>query len=174
MSEKVTTPFRYRDIGTKTLITNEIGDYGLFDKGIVERMFLKKLTNDEESFLSDLLIQFDKSQKWKLLSLSKRIKDKVHIGRKKISYIIIIPTLRCDLSCSYCQVSRAPINAEGFDWDRSKVHEFEKFLGTLDVEKVKIEFQGGEPTLRPDLIKEVIDICEKKFSESELLFAQIL
>lgn len=174
MSEKVTTPFRYRDIGTKTLLTNEIGDYGLFDKGIVERMFLKKLTNDEESFLSDLLIQFDKSQKWKLLSLSKRIKDKVHIGRKKISYILIIPTLRCDLSCSYCQVSRAPINAKGFDWDRSKVHEFEKFLGTLDVEKVKIEFQGGEPTLRPDLIKEVIDICEKKFSESEFVICSNL
>lgn len=34
----------------------------------------------------------------------------------RLDYLILVPTLRCNLSCSYCQVSRAPIDKAGFDW----------------------------------------------------------
>lgn len=34
----------------------------------------------------------------------------------KMNYLILVPTLRCNLACGYCQVSRAPENARGFDW----------------------------------------------------------
>ena len=39
----------------------------------------------------------------------------------------------------------------------------------MKTDRIKIEFQGGEATLRPDLIKQVIDICEGKFSEAEFV-----
>ena len=51
MNTKVTTPFRFRDIGSKTLLTNEVGDFGMFEKGIVQRLetsFISKTDRKEE------------------------------------------------------------------------------------------------------------------------------
>lgn len=65
----------------------------------------------------------------------------------KIDYLILVPTLRCNLSCSYCQVSRASENAQGFDWSSKIEAAVLIFLDSLDTKKIKIEFQGGEPLL---------------------------
>jgi His-Xaa-Ser system radical SAM maturase HxsB len=166
---KKLTPFRFRDIGTKTLLTNEVGDYDFFEPGIVEKILSDKISQNEQSRLGDMLIRFDNKQNWKLLTLAKRLKDKLNFENKGVSYLLIIPTLRCDLSCSYCQVSRAPLKANGFDWNDNIIESFKKYLDKIDTKKMKIEFQGGEATLRPDLIKKVIDICETKFPESEFV-----
>lgn len=73
-----------------------------------------------------------------------------------LDYIILVPTLRCNLACSYCQVSRASIAAKGYDWSPETLAAIKKIVTALEAPSVKLEFQGGEPTLRPDLIREVI------------------
>jgi His-Xaa-Ser system radical SAM maturase HxsB len=78
-----------------------------------------------------------------------------------LDYLILVPTLRCNLSCSYCQVSRAALGARGFDWSEETVAHVERILDSLETESVKIEFQGGEPTLRLDLIARIIARCER-------------
>lgn len=75
----------------------------------------------------------------------------------ELNYLILVPTLRCNLACSYCQVSRAAENASGFDWSAETLADVQSLLTNLSAASVKIEFQGGEPTLRPDLLKAVID-----------------
>jgi len=74
-----------------------------------------------------------------------------------LDYLILVPTLRCNLACSYCQVSRANEGAQGFDWSEKTLAAIQKLVGSLNVPAAKIEFQGGEPTLRPDLIRTVIE-----------------
>jgi len=74
-----------------------------------------------------------------------------------LDYLILVPTLRCNLACSYCQVSRAPIEAEGFDWSDRTLTAVLDLVHGLEARAVKIEFQGGEPTLRPDLLRAVMD-----------------
>lgn len=79
-----------------------------------------------------------------------------------LDYLILVPTLRCNLSCSYCQVSRAAVSSNKHDWSAATLAAVLRLLGTLDSARpIKIEFQGGEPTLRPDLIQAVIDACER-------------
>jgi His-Xaa-Ser system radical SAM maturase HxsB len=85
-----------------------------------------------------------------------------------LDYLILVPTLRCNLSCSYCQVSRAEISRKGFDWDEPTLAAVLTQLDQLESSRVKIEFQGGEPTLRPDLIQAVIDRCER-FEEKQFV-----
>ena len=75
MKTKVTTPFRFRNVGPKTLLTNEVGDFGMFEEGIVERILNCTLTEEEESRLSDLSIHFEEEQDWKLLSLTRPGKE---------------------------------------------------------------------------------------------------
>lgn len=74
-----------------------------------------------------------------------------------LDYLILVPTLRCNLTCSYCQVSRASAEASGYDWSDKTLSAVLKLVSSLEAKAIKIEFQGGEPTLRPDLIRTVIE-----------------
>jgi His-Xaa-Ser system radical SAM maturase HxsB len=78
-----------------------------------------------------------------------------------LDYLILVPTLRCNLSCSYCQVSRVGLLQPGFDWSDETLVSVLNLLDGLPTERIKIEFQGGEPTLRPDLLRAVIERCER-------------
>lgn len=69
---------------------------------------------------------------------------------------IIVPTLHCSHSCRYCQVSRS-LESDGFtisidDLEKACDSVFESPSPTLTV-----EFQGGEPLLRFDLIRHAIE-----------------
>ena len=85
-----------------------------------------------------------------------------------LDYLILVPTLRCNLSCSYCQVSRAGLGARGFDWSEETLAAVLDVIDRLPGERIKIEFQGGEPTLRPDLIRAVIERCDR-FEEKQFV-----
>src|SRR3546814_11176144 len=77
------------------------------------------------------------------------------------SDLILVPTLRCNLSCSYCQVSRVNADRSGFDWSEDTLAAVLACLDRLDTDRIKIEFPGGEPTLRLDLIAAVIVRCTR-------------
>ena len=75
-----------------------------------------------------------------------------------INYAILVPTLRCNLSFSYgCQVSRANQDAKGYDWTNQNLKAAINFIAEKATPGIKIEFQGGEPTLRLDLLRSIID-----------------
>lgn len=82
-----------------------------------------------------------------------------------LGYIILVPTLRCNLMCDYCQVSRAAETAKGFDWDDAKLAQVIELLDRQSVTEIKIEFQGGEPLLRLDLLEAVRTFCRNKFKK---------
>ena len=87
----------------------------------------------------------------------------------QISYVILVPTLRCNLSCSYCQVSRASARATGYDWTPEIQTDLEHFLSGLDTETLKVEFQGGEPLLRLDLLQQTREFCREHFKSTEFI-----
>ena len=108
-------PFRFREISKKTLITNEIGDYKIFDKGVVTNFFSNSITKTININFKNLMLYMMKIKYGK----SHQFQTKLKKVRKNnsLNYIIAIPTLRCNFSCSYCQVSRASVNSKGYDWD---------------------------------------------------------
>ncbi|MCI1677607.1 MAG: His-Xaa-Ser system radical SAM maturase HxsB [Ewingella americana] len=73
---------------------------------------------------------------------------------------MIVPTLRCDHTCKYCQVSRAAVGADGYDLDSSLIPEIVNTIKRLGSAPYKIEVQGGEPLLRFDLVQKIYHECE--------------
>lgn len=88
---------------------------------------------------------------------------------KGLSYFILIPTLRCNLMCDYCQVSRAAETATGFDWNNAQLDQVISLLDQQSADEVKIEFQGGEPLLRLDLLEAVRSFCRLRFTSAEFV-----
>ncbi len=80
--------------------------------------------------------------------------------RDKPSLIMVVPTLRCDHNCRYCQVSRAPLS--------SRVHDIQvspqvvaKFIASAAAQKFKLEVQGGESLLALDFIYSLVSSLNK-------------
>jgi len=75
---------------------------------------------------------------------------------------IIVPTLQCAHSCRYCQVSRAPAGGDTHSMSTSDLDAacdtiFESASPTLTV-----EFQGGDPLLRFDLVERAIQRIRRR------------
>lgn len=105
----------------------------------------------------------------RLFALSEKAQEAARRAEvDRLDYLILVPTLRCNLSCSYCQVSRAPVDQPGFDWSEETLGHVIRLLEALDTPSIKIEFQGGEPTLRLDLVEAVIAACDR-FGEKQFI-----
>ncbi|HBI7534081.1 TPA: His-Xaa-Ser system radical SAM maturase HxsB [Escherichia coli] len=73
---------------------------------------------------------------------------------------MIVPTLRCDHTCKYCQVSRASVTADGYDLNPELIPQIVSTIKKLGTPPYKIEVQGGEPLLRFDLVQSIYHECE--------------
>jgi His-Xaa-Ser system radical SAM maturase HxsB len=68
---------------------------------------------------------------------------------------IIVPTLQCAHSCRYCQVSRA-LTDEGHTMSRDDLYAACENIFESPSKTLAIEFQGGDPLLRFDLVRDAI------------------
>lgn len=80
---------------------------------------------------------------------------------------MIVPTLRCDHTCKYCQVSRAAVGAKDYDLDADLIPLIVKKIRTLASPPYKIEIQGGEPLLHFDLIQLIYEQCEQALGSAD-------
>lgn len=142
--------------------TRDVSEVGKFVSNASGRFYLKprNSTEADQEFLvaNGFAIAADDRLAWH----SHHARVLARLAKpEKLDYLILVPTLRCNLACSYCQVSRAPLRASGFDWDEKTTSAIEEMLDGLATNAIKIEFQGGEPTLRLDLVKRIIDRCDR-------------
>lgn len=87
--------------------------------------------------------------------------------REGPSLHIFVISLRCDHSCQYCQVSRASLSAKGKDMDPAHALLALDRVFESDAPELTIEFQGGEPALRFDLVRTVVEAAmERAIRES--------
>ena len=161
--------FMFKELGDRTLITTDLGEPAFYENGIVDRFFQGELLMGERDALSNQSIIIEPNERWKWLSMINRHRKKYATGSPRLSYLIVVPTLRCNLSCSYCQVSRAPVNAKGYDLSEENVERLESYIEANGQDGMKIEFQGGECTLRLDLIERIIEFTERCFRNAEFV-----
>lgn len=162
-------PLRFRRLPDDSLVfANEAGQFFKSNDAFLQRLSSNELSKSDNAFLADRAMASradgDLNETAFLHRLAGRLRKPT-----ELSYLILVPTLRCDLACSYCQVSRAALNAKGFDWSEETLSRVLGYIGDSNSKKIQIEFQGGEPTLRIDLMTAVIEFCRTKFEECRFI-----
>lgn len=154
VDERTVERLRTRPLLGGVLVSDCAGRFMLAETSLADRLHRSAFNpGDVELLQAQGLIPRDRLGRLALVYARERRR----LISNKLDYLILVPTLRCNLACSYCQVSRAGLDTIGFDWSDETLKAVLARVAALDVKSVKIEFQGGEPTLRPDLIAAVID-----------------
>lgn len=149
-------PFFSSQIEDSMLLTNSAGEHAFISKNEYD-----KLIKDPDS-CSNETINLLKSRFFLIEdSYEKRFDFIYDIKyRTKHSYLeneslllMVVPTISCNCSCVYCQVNSRKNDAKENDMSLKTALAFCDFVFALPHKNIKIEFQGGEPSLRFDTIE---------------------
>lgn len=162
-------PLRFREIQDDILFADEAGGWFYSNRSFLDRYALDGLSDQDRRFLLRNGSAFEREGDLSYSSFLRRWSGRHASRSPSINYVILVPTLRCNLSCDYCQVSRAALNAKGYDWSDETLEQTITFLDGLPTETIKIEFQGGEPLLRIDILEKVRAFCRARFKKSSFV-----
>lgn len=160
--------FCYRPLDTKHFVAvSESGDHTFLSEEELQR-----LRQDHESLphnrLAELKSKFfivDPSAGGIRRLLTSRRVTKRETVLAGPALHILVPTLRCTHSCRYCQVSRS-LESEGFTMSREDLDTACDAIFQSPSPTLTVEFQGGDPLLRFDLVRHAIErIVEMNHSE---------
>lgn len=170
-------PFFFREIGSskKVLLTNQAGSFSFLNsRQQLENIVAGKPETFSEDKREELIAKgffagtSDYSTRINLIA--SKFASSIHNNLVPPSLFLIIPTLRCDHDCGYCQVSRVPLKKHGYDLDQVNIPTILKYIRRASSQDVKIEFQGGEPLLAFDFIKKFVLLAEQELSDRNLSF----
>lgn len=160
-------PLRARASGSNALCVGDNGRFFSATSEALARLSSGPLSGPDQKFLEEEGHLVDPADRLGWTAHGYAVAERLNRA-ERLDYLILVPTLRCNLSCSYCQVSRAGVEQPGFDWSEETLAGMLALLDRLPPDRIKLEFQGGEPSLRPDLIRAVIDRAER-FDERQFV-----
>ena len=158
-------PFRFdrRNCGDY-LLTNEVGELLVLPSDIFRLFVNKTLSNTHSAYLDlkarHFLVDHNSSALMDLMAAKYRTKKSFLEGFTKLH--IFVTTLRCNQSCQYCQVSRRNEGdaAERFDMSPEVLRQSVEMMLCSPAPQITMEFQGGEPLVNFDLIKEAVVLAK--------------
>ncbi len=169
-------PFRFSRFNVNEIfVSNEVGEFLFLSKNQFNKMITYKLDPQNEVFL-DLKakhILTDTLVEPVIDMLATKYRTKKSFLDNFTGLHMIVPTLRCNSNCRYCQVSRKTIDVAQFDMDKVTAKKAVDIIFHSPSPLIKIEFQGGEPLLNFKIVKYIIDYAEwrniKKKKELEFV-----
>lgn len=158
-----TMPFNFDRLSNgKVFISNLAGFHSFVDDEELHLLADNKSPPEQTTsrlLESRLFISDDATQAVSKASLSSAFAKRLMNELAVRPIFMIVPTLRCDHTCKYCQVSRASVTADGYDLNPELIPQIVSTIKKLGTPPYKIEVQGGEPLLRFDLVQSIYDEC---------------
>lgn len=167
-------PFRFQQFEDKELLVNEVGDYLFCPQGTVSRIVHREIDSSEEIY-QDLTANFfiSSSPIPPLMDvLAARLRTKKAFLDDFTSLHIFVLTLRCNQNCSYCQATSQDEQVSGKDMDLNDLLKAVELMFRSPSKHLTMEFQGGEPTVAPHLVRAAVEKAEamKAISDKEITY----
>lgn len=168
-------PFFFRKIDelNQYILTNQSGAYVFIDnKDELENIILggaNELSYErKEELIAKSFIANDSEYSIRASLVASKFASLLKGNIVAPSLFLVVPTLRCDHNCHYCQVSRVPTTKQGYDLKRNSISKILEIIRAIPNDEIKIEFQGGEPLLAFPYIQEFIDLSDKILSDRKV------
>lgn len=164
MSKYYLLPFRFTQIAGKEVLVNELGDMQVAPIGTVEQLVNKTLDTTCDLYKT-LVSNFFISEKRipDLLDIyAERLAEKKRFMDDGTALHIFVLTLRCNQLCVYCQASSQDECVSHMTMSKESMRLSVDHMFRSRSHWLTMEFQGGEPSLEPQLLRYGIELAEKK------------
>ena len=163
-------PFRFMRWSDDTvLLTNECGEHAFISAHTFSALTGHRLSSTDSTYADLKAKHFlnDTRSTLPLELLATKIRTKRSFLDGFTRLHIFVATLRCDHTCPYCQVSRVTEDRVRFDMSLETATRAIDWAFRSPAKELKIEFQGGEPTLNwPVIVHVVRSATSRAASES--------
>ena len=144
------------------VLTNQAGEFIVLERATLEALVHHQLSAWDRVY-DDLkskhfITDGDSSVATDLLAL--KVRTKLRRLADFTGLHIFVVSLRCEHSCSYCQVSRKSDDRIAFDMTLETADKALALVFRSPSPSIKIEFQGGEPLLNFPLIQYIVERAE--------------
>lgn len=157
-------PFQFHRINSdEYLLVNESGEYLFMENGSFHELVNGRI-DQSSPYYHDL-----KSRHFIAIEglpetielISAKYRSRKRFLSNFTSLHMMVLTLRCTNDCTYCQVSAEGENAKNYDMPVGVAHKVIELIFKSPSTSIKIEFQGGEPTLNWKTLQESVLYAEK-------------
>lgn len=168
-------PFDFTEISNKEVLVNELGDMIISPIGTVQKIINRTLPKDDlyKSLVSNFFITEQVIPP--LLDIyAERLREKKRFLESWTGLHIFVLTLRCNQNCVYCQASSQNEESKGCTMSRGTMAKGVDLMFRSPSDSITMEFQGGEPSLVPDLIEYGIQLAEEKNETAQKQISYVL
>lgn len=155
-------PFTFSRISNHEVLVNELGDMIVSPNGTVEKLVHRQPI--EEDLYKTLAANFFVSES-QIPALSDvyamRLREKKHFLDQFTSLHIFVLTLRCNQNCVYCQASSCNEDCASVTMTKQTMKRSVELMFKSPSPHLTMEFQGGEPSLEPGLLRYGIELAEE-------------
>ncbi|GAB1536283.1 His-Xaa-Ser system radical SAM maturase HxsB [Geovibrio sp. ADMFC3] len=153
-------PFNFARYGEKILITNDLGEFQFIDNSIFQAFISNRLEKTSEPY-QNLETKFFLSSNISedlINQYARRYRTKKRFLYEATSLHMIVLTYRCNQSCKYCHASSITQDENSTsDMNLHTAKQVVDFIFSSSTSYIKIEFQGGEPSLNFDTLKFILE-----------------
>ncbi|MDQ7825391.1 MAG: His-Xaa-Ser system radical SAM maturase HxsB [Candidatus Eremiobacteraeota bacterium] len=158
-------PFHFKKLGgDRVLLVNLNGEFTLIDEGQFSQLLEARRPGDLGSLYFPLkgrhfIADDDLDLAIELMAV--KMRSKRAYMRDFTALHMVVITARCSCMCDYCQASSTDPASKGFDMTPEVAEKVVEVIFDSPSPGVKIEFQGGEPTLNWPIIELIVKKAEK-------------
>lgn len=156
-------PFRFERFNDEEyLLTNEVGEYIFLHKDDFNTFVEGKLDVHSDLFYDIVSKQIATTDSVDdvVNMLATKFRTKKSILKDFTSLHMVVPTLRCNSSCIYCQVARKNLDDHSANMTKETAKNVVKTIFESPSPIIKIEFQGGDPSTDFEMVKYIIEETE--------------
>lgn len=158
-------PFRFERFNDREyLLSNDVGEFLFMQDDDFHRLVNYELDPDSDLFCDIESRQIATTDKVEdvVNMLATKFRTKKSVLNDFTSLHMVVPTLRCNSSCIYCQVKRHEFSDHSTDMTKKTAKNIVSTIFCSPSPYIKIEFQGGDPSTNFEMVKYIIEEAEWK------------
>lgn len=151
-------PFQFSRFDDEYLLVNESGEYIFLSTNDFKEFTNGTLSADSPAYADLKSRHFLNTEHLPetLELISAKYRSRKRFVSNFTALHMMVITLRCCNDCTYCQVTAEGDDAQGCDMTPEVARRVVDYIFKTPSPTVKIEFQGGEPTLNWETLKEIV------------------
>lgn len=156
-------PFDFTRVADKEVLVNEVGDMMIVPVGTVESIVNRTLKRDDlfKSLVANFFISEELFPPLFNIYASRLREKKLFLDHFTALHIFVV-TLQCNQNCVYCQASSRNEKSDNCSMSKEVMKRSVEIMFRSPSPVLTMEFQGGEPSLHPEIIRYGIETAEKK------------